>query len=209
VIVDERLEKLLGSGSSALLVVDIQNDYIHPDGSAGASGNDTSSAIAMIPRLHHLIAAARERGVPIYFARNWHSPNTDSGPWKARRAGSKRQAGLAGSWGADWYEVEPRPDEVVINKFRYDAFLGTSLEMMLHARGIETVICCGTATNVCVESTARAAHMRDFHLVLVGDCCAAFDQTLHDATLENIRRHFGIVATADDVEAAWPSQPLA
>ena len=110
---------------------------------------------------------------------------------------------MAGTWGAEWYEVEPRRDGVILDKFRYDGFLGTALEMMRRARGVETVICCGTATNVCVESTARSAHMRDFHLLLVSDCCAAYDRTLHEATLENIRRHFGIVATADEVEAAW------
>jgi ureidoacrylate peracid hydrolase len=210
---NDRVQELLGSGHSALLVVDIQNDYIHPEGSAGRSGRDTSSAIAMIPRLHALIEAARARGVPVYYARNWHGPNTDSGPWKSRRtwsSGAGGQAGVAGTWGADWYEVEPRADEVVIDKYRYDAFLGTALELMLRTRGIETVVCCGTATNVCVESTARAAHMRDFNLVLVGDCCAAFDPVLHEGTLENIRRHFGVVATADEVKAAWPpGQPTA
>jgi len=207
---DARLGELLRTRSSALLVVDIQNDYIHPEGAAGRSGRDTSSAVAMVPRLHRLIATARARGVPIYFARNWHSANTDSEPWRSRRAatsGTGGPAGVAGTWGADWYEVEPQADEVVVNKFRYDAFLGTPLEMMLRTRGIETVVCCGTATNVCVESTARAAHMRDFHLVLVGDCCAAFDKTLHDGTLENVRRHFGFVASADEVEAAWSARP--
>ena len=200
---------LLQSTSSALLVVDIQNDYIHPEGATGRSGRDTSAAVAMMPRLHRLIDAARRAGAPVFFLRNWHGPNTDSVPWMSRRAarsGTGGPAGVAGSWGAEWYEVEPGPDDVVVNKHRYDGFLGTSLETMLRVRGIETVVCCGTATNVCVESTARAAHMRDFHLVLVGDCCAAPDQRLHEATLENIRRHFGFVATSDEVELAWAAR---
>ncbi|HEX5452018.1 MAG TPA: isochorismatase family cysteine hydrolase [Candidatus Limnocylindrales bacterium] len=205
---NERLQELLGAGTSALLVIDIQNDYIHPEGSAGRGGRDTSGGMEMMPRVHHIIATARDRGVPVYFLRNWHSENTNSVPWKARRAASKGvggEAAVAGTWGAEWYEVEPRPDDVVINKFRYDGFLGTPLEVMLRARGVETVICFGTATNVCVESTARAAHMRDFHLVLVSDCCSAYDQDLHDATLKNVRKHFGLVATAEEVEAAWPA----
>jgi ureidoacrylate peracid hydrolase len=205
--VNQRLQELLGSGSSALLVVDIQNDYIHPEGSLGRSGHDTSAVIAMIPRLHRLIETARTCGIPVYFARNWHGPNTDSIPWKSRRAGrSGGTAGVAGTWGAEWYEVEPRADEVVINKHRYDAFLNTPLETMLRTKGVETVVCCGTATNVCVESTARAAHMRDFHLVLVDDCSACTDPVMHEGTLENVRRHFGIVAGADDVEEAWRSR---
>ena len=202
-----RLEELLGAGTSALLVIDIQNDYIHPEGTSGRGGRDTSACIAMMPRLHRLLEVAREKAVPIFFLRNWHGPNTDSVPWMARRVASGGRgglAGVAGTWGADWYEVEPRPDEVVINKFRYDGFLGTPLEVMLRTRGIETILCCGTATNVCVESTARSGHMRDFHLVLVDDCSAAFDPRLHEATLENVRRHFGIVASAEEVAAAWP-----
>jgi ureidoacrylate peracid hydrolase len=207
-IVNERLHELLGAGNSALLVIDIQNDYIHPEGASGRGGRDTSACIEMMPRLHRLIGGARERGVPIYFLRNWHGPNTDSVPWMARRRASGGRgglAGVAGTWGADWYEVEPREDDVVINKFRYDGFLGTPLEVMLRTRGIQTIVACGTATNVCVESTARAGHMRDFHLVLVGDCSAAFDETLHNATLENIRRHFGLVADGEEVAAAWPA----
>jgi ureidoacrylate peracid hydrolase len=210
-MVNDRVQELLVAGRSALLVIDIQNDYVHPEGSAGRGGRDTSAGIAMMPRLHRLIETARSRGVPVYFLRNWHSPNTDSVAWKSRRTarGGGGEAGVAGTWGADWYEVEPGPADVVIDKFRYDGFLGTPLEVMLHTRGIETVVCCGTATNVCVESTARAAHMRDFHLILVEDCCAAYDDTLHRATLENIRRHFGYVATADEVADAWPAIPEA
>jgi ureidoacrylate peracid hydrolase len=203
---NERLRALLRAGDTALLVVDIQNDYIHPDGRVGRSGQDVTPVVEMIPRLHGLVEAARSSGVPIYYARNWHGPNTDSEPWRSRRNGPERSggsAGVAGTWGAEWYEIAPRDGEVVIDKFRYDAFLGTPLEMMLRARGIRTVVCCGTATNVCVESTARAAHMRDFHLVLVGDCCAAADRAMHDGTLENIRRHFGIVADGVEVAAAW------
>ncbi|MBI4493651.1 MAG: cysteine hydrolase, partial [Chloroflexi bacterium] len=116
--------------------------------------------------------------------------------------GAERSA-LAETWGAEWYGVEPREGEYVLNKFRYDSFLGTSLEFLLRARGIRTVICTGTATNVCVESTARAAHMRDFYLVVAGDCCATTDQELHRATLRNIERHFGLVANGADLERCW------
>ena len=199
------LHERLSSATTALLVIDIQNDYIHPNGASARSGRDLSAVVGMMPRVHRLIEAARANNVPVYFTRNWHGPNTDSRAWSNRRGERKSgAAGVAGTWGAEWYEVEPRSGEIVIDKFRYDAFLGTPLEMMLRARGIETVVCCGTATNVCVESTARAAHMRDFNLVLVGDCCAAPDQALHDATLENIRRHFGTVATVDEVASVWP-----
>ena len=63
-----RIHQLLGAGTSALLAIDIQNDYIHPEGSVGRGGRDTNAAIAMMPRLHRLIAAARESRVPVYFS---------------------------------------------------------------------------------------------------------------------------------------------
>ncbi|MBI2756787.1 MAG: cysteine hydrolase [Chloroflexi bacterium] len=192
---------------TALLVIDMQNDYIHPEGVAGRRGADLTTVREMVPRVQGLVGAARTAGVPVVYTRNWHSAVTDSEPWLERSRRSllpgEARAGLAGTWGADWYGVEPAPGETVINKFRYDAFLGTNLEFVLRAAGIRTVVCCGTATNVCVESTARAAHMRDYYLVVADDCCAATDLALHRATLLNIQRHFGDLASLADFQGWW------
>ena len=95
----------------------------------------------------------------------------------------------------------------MVSKFRYDGFLGTNLEYLLRARDIRTVVVAGATTNVCVESTARAAHMRDFHLFVVSDCCASPEADLHVATLANIDRYFGRVVAAEDVEAWWGGAP--
>jgi ureidoacrylate peracid hydrolase len=203
-----KLSKLL-SEPAALIVIDIQNDYIHPAGALGRSGKELQYVHAMMPRLHQLIEDARRNRVPIYFARNWQDRNTDSAAWRSRTAGrSYDPTAVAGTWGAEWFEITPKANEIVVDKYRYDAFLGTPLELMLRAGKIETVVCCGTATNVCVESTARAAFMRDFNLILVADCCAATDRNLHDATLTNIKRHFGLVASASEVTAAWKAGSL-
>ena len=95
----------------------------------------------------------------------------------------------------------------MVSKFRYDGFLGTNLEYLLRARDIRTVVVAGATTNVCVESTARAAHMRDFHLFVVRDCCASPEADLHVATLANIDRYFGRVVVAEDVETWWGRAP--
>jgi ureidoacrylate peracid hydrolase len=192
---------------TALLVVDMQNDYIHSDGSVARLGLDVQPVQDMTPRLLRLVDSARAAGAPVIYTRNWHSPATDSEPWLERNTRRSTEpgtrGGMANSWGADWYGVCPSEAELVISKFRYDAFLGTNLEYVLRARGIRSVVCCGTATNVCVESTARAAHMRDYYLVLAEDCCAATDAAAHQATLQNIERHFGVLASLADIESAW------
>jgi nicotinamidase-related amidase len=192
--------------TTALLVVDVQNDYVDPDGALGKAGVDMAANVAMIPRLEDLLAAAREHHIFVVFTRNWHRPATDSQAWRERVERSMpldERPGRADTWGADFYRVSPREGEEVVSKFRYDAFLGTNLEYLLRARSISTVIVGGVTTNVCVESTARSAHMRDFHVLLVEDCCSSDDQSLHEATLTNIRRYFGDVVRAADIEDAW------
>jgi ureidoacrylate peracid hydrolase len=201
------LAEKVAPATTALLVIDVQNDYNHDDGYAGRRGNDVSVCQAMIPRLRQLVDAARAAGVTIIHTRNWHRRETDSPAWLDRLARGGRQrddrAAIAGTWGAEFYEIIPLPGEEVVSKFRYDAFLGTNLEYLLRARGIRSVICTGTTTDVCVESTARAALMRDFHLVVVEDCCAAPDVEAHRASLKVLGRNFGEVTTADRIEATW------
>lgn len=201
------LAEKIDPAHAVLLVIDMQNDYIHPEGFLGRAGANTQPVIDMVPTLCSLLDSARAAGVHVIHTRNWHRPATDSPAWldKLARLGQTQdnRPAIAGSWGAAWYEVEPLPTEEVINKFRYDAFLGTNLEFLLRARGIRTVVICGTATNVCVESTARAAHMRDFHLVMVADACGSANVGAHEGTLANIAVNFGEIANADRVMAIW------
>ena len=213
---DERLVPLslaekIDPATTALLVVDVQNDYIHPKGYIAKIGGDISAGVAMVPRLLQFVDAARAAGVYIVHTRNWHRPETDSPAWLDRLARGGRtqkdRACVANTWGAEFYDLVPQPGEEIVSKFRYDAFLGTNLEFLLRARKIKTVICIGTATNICVESTARAALMRDFHLVMVEDCCASPDEDLHRATLKTLKHSFGEVTTADQVEAIWARTP--
>jgi ureidoacrylate peracid hydrolase len=205
------VRELVDPSAAAVLVIDVQNDYVHPEGAIGASGVDMSACVEMIPRLEALLERARAAGVLVVHTRNWHRPATDSQAWRDRVTRTwtlDDRPGRAESWGAEFYRVLPRTGEEVVSKFRYDAFLGTNLEYLLRAREIRTVICTGVATNVCVESTARAAHMRDFNVVLVADCCASAETELHEATLINIQRHFGTVVDAAQVEQAWGERML-
>jgi ureidoacrylate peracid hydrolase len=205
------LAEKIDPATTVLLIIDMQNDYCHPEGFLAKAGADTSSVVEMVPVLCDLLETARAAGITVIHTRNWHRPATDSEAWvdKMARIGHspENRPAQAGSWGADWYEVVPIAGEEVVSKFRYDAFLGTNLEFLLRSRGIRTVVICGTATNVCVESTARAAHMRDFHLVMVADAVASANPTAHEGTLANIAGNFGEVTSAARIKDVWAARP--
>jgi ureidoacrylate peracid hydrolase len=90
-------------------------------------------------------------------------------------------------------------------KHRYSAFVGTDLEIMLHSRERRSVLATGVSTNVCVESTARDAAMRDYHVVMVDDCCGAMTKPEHEAALHNARNYFGRVLDSTTIIANWRS----
>jgi ureidoacrylate peracid hydrolase len=192
---------------AALLVVDVQNDFVSPEGSAGKRGEDVSGALAMIPNLLALIEAARRVALTIVYVRTAHSEWTDTPSWIYR---SSQKSGLStcreGTWGAEFYEgISPRPSERVVIKHRYSAFINTDLNTILRARGIQSVLVCGVATNVCVETSARDAYMFDYYVTVIDDCSAAYDARLHMTTLENVRRHFGLVASSAEIAEVWSS----
>jgi ureidoacrylate peracid hydrolase len=190
---------------AALLVVDVQNDFVSADGSAGRRGEDVTAALSMVPRLTRLISEGRRIGLTIVYIKTTHSEWTDTPSWIYR---SSQKSGLntcrEGSWGAEFYDgISPLASERVVIKHRYSAFINTDLNTVLKARRIQSVLVTGVATNVCVETTARDAYMFDYYVTLVEDCAAAYDARLHRATLENIRRHFGLVASSDEIIDAW------
>jgi ureidoacrylate peracid hydrolase len=110
---------------------------------------------------------------------------------------------VEGTWGCDWYEVFPEPQDRIVTKHRFSAFIGTDLDQVLRARGIRTLLISGIGTSVCVESTARMGYQLDYEVVLLADCCAAYTQKVHDGTVRNIAVHFGDVVREEDVRAAW------
>lgn len=190
---------------ACILVVDVQNDFVSPKGSAGQRGDDLSEAQAMVPRLIRLIEEARRVSLPVIYIKTTHSEWTDTPSWIYRK--SQRSAlntCREGSWGAELYEgISPLHNERVITKHRYGAFINTDLNTTLKAKGIESVLVAGVATNVCVETTAREAYMFDYYVTMVEDCSAAYEAKMHEAALENIRTHFGLVASSREIMESW------
>ncbi|MGA2393898.1 MAG: isochorismatase family cysteine hydrolase [Candidatus Lustribacter sp.] len=197
------LAELVVPAKSAVLVVDVQNDYCHPDGALGKAGLPTGAAMDMLPNLQRLLAAARAGGTPVIFIKTTHTPETDSESWTWRSAGISGGVCRQDTWGAEFTEVAPTDDEPVVIKHRYSAFINTRLDSVLRTLKIENLIMTGVSTNICVESTARHGYMLDYHIVFLSDCTAAYTPEEHEGALYNMRTHFGVVATADDVIAAW------
>lgn len=193
---------------AALLVVDMQNDFCHPEGAFAKRGLDISMVQAMIPTLHEVMDEARRVGVPVIIIRVLRGEHTG---WPALHRVSQVAYGpnylpvfVEGTWGAELYEgFEPQPGDVQLDKNRYGSFTGTNLEIMLRNKGIETLIMTGGATNVCVESTVREGFMLGFNIVLVEDACATISRELHEGTLATARLWFGRVERARDIVACW------
>jgi len=205
----EKMRQSLGQRvaptSTALLVIDVQNDFCAKGGYYDKIGADVVGAEPSMDRLVAFIDQARSAGVRVIFVRCDYDPVYVSETQNSRhkRQGSNIAYCRPGTWGFEFFKVAPKPDELIVTKHRYDAFHGTDLEVILRANKITSLLFTGVATNVCVESSLRTAYMRDFESTLVADCCAGRTVALHEGTLENVRRHFGVVANAEDVVDAW------
>jgi ureidoacrylate peracid hydrolase len=193
----------------ALIVIDVQNDSCHDEGVFGRAGLALGAIQAAALRVTGLVESARRARVPVIWVRTEHGPFTDSRVWLDREVRSAGIICAAGSWGAEFYRVRPAEGECVVVKHRYSAFVGTALEIVLRALGRPTLLMGGVTTNVCVESTARDAFMRDWRVVLVEDCAAAPTKSEHDSAVHNVRAYFGRVVEAAALEAGWvePSRP--
>ena len=195
----------LRADHTALVVVDVQNDFCADDGFYGRLGLELTEIQAMVPRLQELLEAARQARAMRVFVQAVYDEAFLSGPWIERRErlGINVPCCIAGSWGAEFYQVAPAEGEYIVPKHRYSAFINTDLDLILRSRGIRTLLVTGVASNVCVESTARDGYMLDYYVVMVEDCVASTKKELHEATLENVRLYFGEVVPARAVTAAW------
>ncbi len=192
----------LDPGQTALLVIDCQNDFCHPNGYFGRSGIPLDQIQAAVPRLQAAIPLMRAAGAAVIFVRTTHDGWTDSAAFSTRQVRGQGTICLTGSPGANFYALEVTPADLVVTKHRYSAFVGTNLDLVLRSRGIRNLLCTGFTTNVCVESTLRDGFMLDYHTVLIEDCCAAPTPAEHQAAIDNVRRYFGQVATAAATLAA-------
>ncbi len=200
----------LTPAKTALLVIDMQRDFLLPEGYAAQAGLDIAPLVATIRPIGRVLAAARAAGLLIVHTREGHLPDlSDCPPYKLERSrranaeiGSKGPLGrllVRGEVGHDFVDaLRPLEKEIVIDKPGYSAFAHTMLQQVLTKRGIETLIITGVTTEVCVSSTLRTAVDLGYRCITVSDACASGDPALHKAALAMIGVEggiFGEVAT--------------
>ena len=183
----ERLE--LPAPSTALIVVDMQNDFAHPDGTL--YGED---ATRIIPVIRGLLEKARAAGVRVVFTQDWHGENDPEFEIWGEHA-------RANTWGAEIVEgLEPLDDETHIRKLRYDAFYGTSLAHLLNLWGVKHTVIVGTVANICVLHTAGSAALRYLDVVVPEDAVAALNPFDKESALRQVTFLYrGEVTKADGI----------
>jgi ureidoacrylate peracid hydrolase len=189
--------------SHALMVIDMQNGFCHPQGSLPSLGMGLADVDRAVEGTVRAVARARAAGMPVVFTRHLYRPErADEGRNLAASCPDLARVGglAAGSWDADVIdELGCGPDDLVVDKARFDAFLWTSLDPLLRGLGATDLIFTGVVTNVCVESTVRSAFMRDYGVTVLGDCCAARTPRLHGIALEALEEYgFCTVSTVDE-----------
>lgn len=201
---DERVDPV----STALIVIDVQNDFALPQGVCGQVGDDISPVEPMVAHLKTLIESARKAGVLIVFVRTIYDEPVLSAALteQYQRRGYPNSICLTGTAGAEFYGgISPQnaPNEILITKHRYSAFWGSSIDRVLRTNGIRTIVLTGIATEVCVESTARDAFFRDYQVVVPEDCVGCYSEDRQKAALVVIARSFGVVGPSTDIAAVW------
>jgi ureidoacrylate peracid hydrolase len=190
----------------ALLVIDVQNDFAADGGFFDKVGGDLKPIQQQrVPALLRLIDEARGAGVTVIFVQAIYDPSDLSAPMRERNARLKMDIPrcLTGSWGADFYRVEPKPGEPVVIKHRYSAMVNTELPALLRRRGIRSLLLTGIATDTCVESAGRDAYFIDYYVTIVGDCCGAASEEDHRSALKRFNRDYGQVVLSADVIDIW------
>ena len=189
------IEELVNPKHTALLLIDLQNDFIMPGGYLDKLGRDTSTLRGIVERVRRILEVARRSDVPVVHVQMTLYPKflSDSPAFLRARlllTGCKDSSSvenlpplcIEGTWG--WQivdELRPLPSEVVVKKHRPSAFIGTNLDMILRSNGIKSVTIVGVVTHGCVMATANDASFFEYYPILLRDCVASHKPELHEA----------------------------
>jgi biuret amidohydrolase len=197
---------------SALVIIDMQRDFLEPGGFGAALGNDVTRLQAAVAPCRAVLAAARANGVLVIHTREGHRPDlTDAPRHKVERGDPALRIGAPGPMGRILVRGEPGHDiiaelypqagEPVIDKPGKGAFYQTDLDLMLRNRGIDTLLVCGVTTEVCVNTTVREANDRGYRCIVLADCCASYFPEFHAAGLAMIKAQGGIFGSVSSAQA--------
>lgn len=189
---------------AALLLLDLQNDFLHPEGAYGRAGQSHPDIAALPARLKPLVEQVRKQGSLIgatlftLVAGKGGEPIISAHLKKMRPFLAKGDF-VSGGWGQQLVD-ELAPADFTVEKIAYSAFYMTRLEWLLRHHSIKTLYCAGIVTNGGVASTVRDAHVREFDCVVLEDGCAAFSQDVHRAAIEGLRPVARIATIADAMQ---------
>jgi nicotinamidase-related amidase len=183
---------------TALVVVDVQNGFCHPDGSLYAPDSG-----ACVEPVTELVGRAREAGARVVYTRDVHPPEQFDGTHYYDEFERWGEHVVEGTWDAELVgELEPDGGEHVVEKHTYDAFHDTELDGWLSARGVEDLLICGTLANVCVLHTASSAGLRDYRPVVVEDALGYIEPDHKEYAVEHAEWLFGESARREDIAFA-------
>jgi nicotinamidase-related amidase len=195
--------------SSALVIIDMQRDFVDPGGFGEALGNDVSLLRKAIKPTQKVLEAARRKKMLVVHTREGHRPDlSDLPPSKKLRGHLKTGIGdkgpmgrilVRGEYGHDIVDdLKPAPGEPVVDKPGKGAFYATDLDSMLHNRGIRSLVVCGVTTEVCVNTTVREANDRGYDCLVLEDCVGSYFPQFQKAALEMIKAQGGIFGWVSD-----------
>jgi biuret amidohydrolase len=205
----EPYEFMFDPKTTALVIIDMQRDFVEPGGFGEALGNDVSILRTTIAPIKKVLDACRKLGMMIVHTREGHrSDLTDCPPSKLVRGKPKRKIGDGGSMGRLLVrgeaghdiipELYPKAGEIVIDKPGKGAFYATDFEAILRNRGIKSLIVCGVTTEVCVNTTVREANDRGFNCLVPDDCVGSYFPDFQIAALAMIKAQGGIFGWVSD-----------
>ena len=194
---------------TALVIIDMQRDFLEPGGFGETLGNNVSLLAAAVEPCRKVLQAARDAGMLVVHTREGHRPDLSDAPRaKVERGAPSLRIGAAGPMGRILVRGEPGHDiiaalapvagEPVVDKPGKGAFFATDLHELLRNRAIDTLIVCGVTTEVCVHTTVREANDRGFRCIVPGDCCASYFPEFHRIGLAMIKAQGGIFGWVSD-----------
>ena len=189
----------LRPGRTALVVIDMQNDFLSPEGWYAQSGVDISHRRAAIGPTVALVAAARAVGAPVIWTRHGFRDGVDAGVFATLRPFLKEGGLRQNTWGYEIFpEMDVQPEDRIVDKNRLSGFYGTNLDLLLRGLNADTVLIAGVLTNQCVKATAVDANFRDYRPIVVAEATGTTLPHLHEPALEMISVGIGEVRSLED-----------
>lgn len=194
---------------TAIVMIDMQRDFLEPGGFGETLGNDVSLLARAVAPARALLAGARKLGMLIVHTREGHRPDlSDAPPAKVERGSPRLRIGAPGPMGRILIrgekghdiipELAPADGEPVVDKPGKGAFYATDLQSILQNRGVENLIVGGVTTEVCVHTTVREANDRGYRCLVAGDCCGSYFPEFHEMGLKMIKAQGGIFGWVSD-----------